>query len=60
MRTGNWVGLLIGAVVAILVAILLAPYIPEPGGHLVAVICYIAAAVMAVLAVVALVRGRGV
>jgi hypothetical protein len=57
MVRGNWVGCLIGGVVCILIAILLAPYIPAPGGALVAIICYIAAAVLLILAVVGLVRG---
>lgn len=55
----RWMSLLLGAVVAVLVAVLLAPYIPAPGAQIVAVIAYIAAAVLAILGVLALVRGDG-
>lgn len=51
-------GYLLGAVVAVLVALLLAPLIPEPGGSIVAVVSWIVAAILALLGVVALVRGR--
>lgn len=57
MRT-NWVGCLIGAVVCILIAVLLAPFIPYPGGTLIAIVAYIAAAILLILCVVDLVRGR--
>jgi uncharacterized RDD family membrane protein YckC len=52
-----WVSYAIGAVVAILIAILLAPYIPDPGGEIVAIIAYIVAAILAILAVFSLIRG---
>lgn len=54
------VGYLIGAVVAVLVALLLAPLIPAPGGSIVAVVAWIVAAILAILGVVALLRGRPV
>lgn len=56
----GWLSYLLGAVVAVLIALLLAPIIPEPGGQLVAIIAWIVAAILAVLALVALVRGRTV
>lgn len=56
----TWLSYALGAVVAILIAVLLAPEIPDPGGRIVAIISYIVAAILAVLALLALVRGRGV
>ena len=56
----NWVGCLIGAVVCLLIAIFVPPYIPEPGGKLIEIIGYIAAVVLFILAILGLVRGRGV
>lgn len=53
----QWISYLVAAVVCVLIAILLAPYIPAPGSTLVAAVAYIAAVVLAILAVVALVRG---
>jgi hypothetical protein len=41
---------------AVLVALLLAPLVPDPGGHIVSVIAWVVAAVAAILGVVALVR----
>lgn len=55
-----WLSYFLGAVVAVLVALLLAPYIPDPGGHIVSVIAWIVAVVLVVLGLVALVRGRGI
>jgi hypothetical protein len=49
--------MLLAAAVCVVVALVLAPYIPEPGGSVVAVIAWIGAALCAVLAVVQLVRG---
>jgi membrane protein DedA with SNARE-associated domain len=56
MRT-NWVGCLIGGVVCLLIAFLLAPLFPYPISSIVAIICWIAAAVLLILCVVHLVRG---
>lgn len=53
----RWIALLLGAVVCILVAILLAPYIPEPGALVVQLVSYIGAVVCVVLAVLHLTRG---
>jgi hypothetical protein len=53
---GSWLGYLLGAVVCLLIALLLAPYIPAPGDHIVSILAWIGAAVCAVLAVVGLVR----
>lgn len=52
-----WISYLIGAVVAILIALLLAPLIPDPGGHIVAIIAWIVAVVLIILGLVYLVRG---
>lgn len=60
MVRNSWVGYLIGAVVALLIAIFAPPYIPEPGGTIVAVIGYVVAVVLFILTFVALLRGRGV
>jgi hypothetical protein len=60
MVVGHWIGLLIGAVVAALVAILLAPLVPEPGGQIISVVAWIVCVLLVVLALVSLVRGRGV
>ena len=56
----RWLACFLGAIVCVLVALLLAPYIPDPGDAIVAICAWIAAAVLAVLGLVALVRGRGV
>ena len=53
----RWLSMLLAAAVCVVVALVLAPYIPEPGGSVVAVIAWIGAALCAVLAVVQLVRG---
>lgn len=52
-----WLSYLIAAVVCVLIGALLAPYIPAPGSTIVAIVAYIAAAICAIYAVVALVRG---
>jgi hypothetical protein len=52
-----WIRYLIAAVVCVLIAVLLAPVIPYPGSTIVAVVAWIGAAVAAIYAVVALVRG---
>jgi hypothetical protein len=53
----RWISLLIAAVVCVLIAVLLAPYIPSPGDQLVAIIAWIGAVVCAIVAVIHLVRG---
>lgn len=55
----SWIGCLIGAVICALIAMILAPYIPEPGGHIVGIIAWVAAVVLVLLAVYYLVTGRG-
>lgn len=52
----QWATYLIGAVVAALVAILLAPLVPEPGGHIVAIVAWIVCVVLILLGLLALVR----
>jgi len=56
----HWLGLILGAVVCVLIALLLAPYIPDPGDSIVAILAWIGAAVLAILAVISLVRRPGV
>ena len=53
-----WASYLLGCLIAVLIAIFLAPIIPSPGDQIVAIIAYVVAAILAVLALVALVRGR--
>jgi len=53
-----WVSYLLGALVAALIAIFLAPVIPSPGDQIVSIIAWVIAAILVVLALVALVRGR--
>ena len=55
-----WLSYALGAVVALLIALLLAPIIPSPGDSIVAILGYIVAAILAVLALVALLRGSRV
>ena len=55
-----WLSYIVGAVVAVLIALLLAPLIPEPGGQIVSVLAWICAAILAILALVALLRGSRV
>ena len=52
----SWLSYFIGAVIAVLVALLLAPVIPSPGDQLVAIVAWIAAVILAILGIVALVR----
>lgn len=54
---GGWLYNLIGLVVAVLVATLLAPLIPSPGSQIVAVLAWIVAVVFAILLLVGLLRG---
>lgn len=55
-----WLSYVLGAIVAVLIALLLAPLIPEPGGQIVTIIAWIVAAILVVLALVALLRGSRV
>lgn len=56
----NWLGCLIAGVICLVIAIVLPPYIPEPGGQLVMIFGYLAAVILILLAILGLVRGRGV
>lgn len=60
MPVTNPIGAFIGAVVAVLVALLLAPLIPEPAGHILAILAWCIAAILLVLGLFGLLRGRGV
>lgn len=53
----RWAACLIGAVVCVLVALWLAPIIPDPAGEIVAIVAWIGAAVLAIVAVVVLITG---
>lgn len=53
----RWLSLLVAAVICIVIALVLAPYIPTPGDSLVSILAWIGAALCLVLAVVDLVRG---
>jgi hypothetical protein len=53
-----WLAYLVAAVIAIVIALVLAPYIPSPGDAIVSIIGWIVAAVCAILALVSLLRGR--
>jgi len=55
-----WASYLLGALVAVLIAIFLAPIIPSPGDSIVAIIAWVVAAILAVLALVSLVRRPGI
>lgn len=52
----TWLSYILGAVVAALIAILLAPLIPDPGDRIVDVLAWIVCVLLAVLALVALIR----
>ena len=52
----TWLSYILGAVIAALVAILLAPLIPDPGDRIVAIVAWIVCALLAVLGLVALIR----
>jgi predicted ABC-type exoprotein transport system permease subunit len=56
----SWLSYVIGAVIAVLIALLLAPIIPEPGGQIIAILSWIVAAILAILALVSLLRGSRV
>ena len=53
-----WLSYTLGCVIAILVALLLAPLIPSPGDQIVQVIAWCATVLLAILALVSLFRGR--
>jgi hypothetical protein len=55
-----WLSYALGALIAVLIAWLIAPLIPEPGGQVVAIIAWVVAAILVVLALVALLRGSRV
>ena len=55
-----WLSYVIGCVIAVLIALLLAPLIPHPGDTIVSILAWICAAILAILALVALFRGRTV
>jgi multisubunit Na+/H+ antiporter MnhE subunit len=52
----TWLSYILGAVIAALVAILLAPLIPDPGDRIVAIVAWIVCVLLAVLGLVALIR----
>lgn len=53
----SWVGNLIGLVVAVLLGFLVAPLFPHPADGIIAALCWIAAAVFAILLLVGLLFG---
>jgi len=53
-----WVSYLVACVIAVIIALVLAPYIPSPGDTIVSIIAWLVAAVCAILALVSLLRGR--
>lgn len=55
-----WVSYLIGALVAALIAIFLAPIIPDPGDRIVAIVAWIVCVILVVYGLVLLVRRPGV
>ena len=55
-----WLSYCVGAVIAVLIALLLAPIIPSPGDTVVSILAWIVAGLLAVLALVALLRGSRV
>lgn len=55
----NWVGNLIGLVVAVLAATMLAPLFPSPADAVVSAVCWIAGVVFLILLLVALWRRFG-
>jgi hypothetical protein len=60
MLTNNWVGSLIGGVICLLIAFLVPPYLPAPASSIIYILGLIAGVILIILAIVALVRGRGV
>lgn len=52
----TWLSYIIGAVIAALIALLLAPYIPQPGGHIVAIIGWVVCVILVVLGLISLIR----
>ena len=55
-----WLSYILGAVIAALIAIFLAPVIPNPGDQIVSVLAWIVAVILIVLGLVALVRRPGI
>lgn len=53
----RWAACLVGAIVCVLIAWLLAPLMPAPAGGFVSVIAWIGAVILAILAVFYLVSG---
>lgn len=56
----NWLGCLLAAVLCLLIAIFVPPYIPHPGDAIIQILGYIAAVILFILAILGLVRGQGV
>lgn len=52
----QWLAYFIGAVVAALIAIFLAPIIPSPGDQIVSIVAWLVCAILVVLGLVSLVR----
>ncbi len=55
-----WLSYFLGAVVAALIAIFLAPIIPSPGDQIVTILSWIVCVILAVLGLVWLVRRPGI
>lgn len=55
----SWIGCLIGAAICVLIALVLAPFVPDPGGHIITIIAWFGAVILAVLAIYYLVTGNG-
>lgn len=55
----NWVGNLIGLVVAVLAALMLAPLFPHPADAVVSAVCWIAGVVFLILLLISLWRRFG-
>jgi uncharacterized protein YacL len=60
MVATNWVSTLIGAVIALLIAILVPPYLPHPADTIISILAWIVCVILFVLTLVSLLRGRGV
>ena len=54
----SWLSYFLGALIAALVAIFLAPIIPSPGDQICVIIAWIVCVILVVLGLVALFRGR--
>lgn len=55
----RWLAAFVGAVVAIVVALYVTPLVPQPAGQILTLLAWIVAAVLIVLGLVYLLRGRG-